>query len=138
HDCSAVRKRRVELLVRLGRVDAEGKPAAGKRLDLPVLPNETWHRMSGARAGQPAARVQGEIGHRDELAGRDLTGDDLVRVGEEIGRLWMLARKRAEDELRHRHVRSRIDAVSGDVAEHDRDPAVAELEEVVDVAPDVE
>ena len=133
-----MRKLRVELLVRLGGVYAECKPAAAKRLDLPVLPDEPWHRMSGARAGEPAARVQGEIRHRDELAGRDLAGDDLVRVGEEIGRLGMLARQRAEDELRHRHVGRRIDAVAGDVTEHDRDPAVAELEEVVDVAADVE
>ena len=30
----------------------------------------------------------------------------------------VLARERAEDVLRHRHVRGRVDAVAGDVAEH--------------------
>ena len=52
--------------------------------------------------------------------------------------LRMLARERAEDELRHRHVGRRLDPVTGHVAEHDGEPAVAELEEVVDVAADVD
>ena len=52
--------------------------------------------------------------------------------------LRVLARERPEDELRHRHVGGRIDAVPGDVPEHDGEPAVGELEEVVDVAADVD
>ena len=55
-----------------------------------------------------------------------------------IARLRVLARERAEHELRHRHVGGRVDPVAGDVAEHDREPAVGELEEVVDVAADVD
>ena len=58
--------------------------------------------------------------------------------GEEVAGLRMLARERAEHELRHRHVGRRLDAVAGDVAEDDREPAVLELEEVVDVAADVD
>ena len=50
----------------------------------------------------------------------------------------VLARERPEDELRHRHVGGRLDPVPGDVAEHDRQTAVRELEEVVDVAADVD
>ena len=53
-------------------------------------------------------------------------------------RLGVLACERAEHELRHRHVGGRVDAVAGDVAEHDRQPAVGELEEVEDVAADVD
>ena len=52
--------------------------------------------------------------------------------------LGMLARERAEDELRHRHVGRGLDPVTGHVAEHDGEPVVAELEEVVDVAADVD
>ena len=50
----------------------------------------------------------------------------------------MLARERAEDELRHRHVGGRVDPVAGHVAEDDGEPAVGELEEVVEVAADVD
>ena len=50
----------------------------------------------------------------------------------------MLAGERPEDELRHRHVGGRLDPVPGDVPENDREPAVGELEEVVDVAADVD
>ena len=50
----------------------------------------------------------------------------------------MLARERAEDELRHSHVGRRLDAVPGDVAEHDRESSVVERQEVVDVAADVD
>ena len=72
------------------------------------------------------------------LPRRDLAADHVVRGGEEVGRLRMLARERAEHELRHRHVGGRVDAVPRDVAEHDREPAVLEREEVVDVAADVD
>jgi hypothetical protein len=58
-------------------------------------------------------------------------------AGEEVGRLRVLAREGAEDELRHRHVRGGVDAVAGHVAEHDREPPVLQREEVVDVAADV-
>ena len=50
----------------------------------------------------------------------------------------VLARERAKDELRHRHVGGRLDPVARDVAEDDGEPAVAELDEVVDVASDVD
>jgi hypothetical protein len=53
---------------------------------------------------------------------------------QEVARVGMLARERAEDELRHRHVGRGVDAVARHVAEHDREAAVGELEEVVDVA----
>ena len=69
---------------------------------------------------------------------RDLADDDLVRGREEIGRAGMFSRERPEDELRHGHVGGRLDSVPGDVAEHHGERAVAELEEVVDVAADVD
>ena len=53
-------------------------------------------------------------------------------------RLGVKARERAEDELRHRHVGGRVDPVAGDVAEDDRQPPVAGLEVVVDVAADAD
>ena len=62
----------------------------------------------------------------------------MVRRGEKVARLRMLACQRAKDELRHRHIRSGVDAVSGDVPERDRKAAVVEPEEVVDVATDIE
>ena len=48
------------------------------------------------------------------------------------------AREQAEDVLRHRHVRGRVDAVAGDVAEHDRKPPVRQRQVVVDVASDLD
>ena len=53
-------------------------------------------------------------------------------------RLGVLARERPEHELRHRHVGGRVDPVPGDVAKHDGEPAVTQLEEVEDVAADVD
>ena len=50
----------------------------------------------------------------------------------------MLARERAEDELRHRHVRGGFDPVSGHVAEYRGEAAVVELDEVVDIAADLD
>ena len=50
----------------------------------------------------------------------------------------MLAGKRPEDVLRHRHVGRRVDPVAGHVPEHDREPPVAEGEVVVDVAADLD
>ena len=95
--------------------------------------------MAGVRARDLApAGINGEVGHRDELAGRDLVDDDVVGEREEVARLRMLAGERAEDELRHRHVGRRLDAVPRHVAEHDREPSVVELNEVVDVAADID
>ena len=71
------------------------------------------------------------------LPDRDVADDHLVRGGEKRGRLGVLARERTEHELRHRHVCRRVDPVPGDVAEHDGEPAVAELQEVEDVSTDV-
>src|SRR5207247_7668962 len=62
---------------------------------------------------------------------------DVVRGGEELARLVVLAGERAEDELRHRHVRRRLDPVARHVAEDDREPAVREAQVVVDVTADV-
>src|ERR687885_1270586 len=78
--------------------------------------------------------VDGQVEQRDELAGRDLADHDLVRSGEKASRLWVLARERAEDELRHGHVRGRVDPVTRHVAEHYGEAAVRKLEEVVHVA----
>jgi len=50
----------------------------------------------------------------------------------------MLARERPEHELRHRHVGGRVDPVSGDVAEHDGEPAVTQFEEIEHVSADVD
>ena len=72
------------------------------------------------------------------LPGAISSHDDVVRGREEVGRLRMLAHERAEDELRHRHVGRRVDAVARHVAEHDREPPILEREEVVDVAADVQ
>ena len=94
--------------------------------------------MPGARAVDGASRVDQQVRHRDELADGDLAHDDVVRVRQEVRRLGMLACERPEDELRHRHVGGRVDPVPGDVAEHDRQPAVGELHEVEDVAADVD
>ena len=106
-----------------------------------TVPSGATSRGSGwpalAQMHLPAG-VDRDEGHRDELADRDLADDDLVGGGEERRRLGMLARERAEDELRHRHVRGGVDAVARDVAEHDGEAAVAQLEEVEDVAADVD
>ena len=91
-----------------------------------------------APATCPLTAVDDDVAHADELAGADLAADHVVRGGEEVGRLRVLARERAEDELRHRHVGGRVDAVPRHVAEHDGEPAVVEREEVVEVAADVD
>ena len=95
--------------------------------------------MPAGRAGDLATReVDGQVEHRDELAGPDLLDHDVVRGGEEGARLRIAARQRPEDELRHRHVRGSVDAVAGDIAEHDREPVVVDLEVVVDVSADAD
>ena len=95
--------------------------------------------MAGAGARHLSLRdVEDDLDHRDEASRRDLRGDDLVRGGEKRAGIGMLAGERAEDVLRHRHVGGRVDAVTGDVAEDDGEPAVAEREVVVDVAADLE
>ena len=50
----------------------------------------------------------------------------------------MLACEGAEDELRHRHVGRSVDPVARHVPEHDGEPSVRELEEVVNVAADLD
>ena len=92
---------------------------------LPSARDDPRRRMPCAgRRDAARAPVDDEVDHRDELARRDLADDDFVRRLEEVARLGMLARQRAEDELRHRHVRSGFDAVPCHVAERDRKPAV--------------
>ena len=91
--------------------------------------------MAGAgRRDLAADPVDQQVDHRDELSRRDLADDDVVRILEKVARLLMLARERAEDELRHRHVRGGFDPVSGHVAEDRGEAAVVELDEVVVVA----
>ena len=53
---------------------------------------------------------------------------------EELARLGIAARERAEGELRHGHVGHGLDALPGHVPEADREPPVLEHEHVVDVA----
>ena len=72
------------------------------------------------------------------LPGGDLGGDDLVRGSEEHARIRVHPSERAKDELGHRHVRSGLDAVARDVAEHDGEAPVRQHEVVVDVAADVD
>ena len=138
HDGATDGKLGAHLLVRLRGVDAEREPAACRPS---TRPSGWTRRGSGCPAlahEHLAAGIDGQVRHRDELADRDLSDDDVVRVCEERRRLGVLACERAEDELRHRHVCRRIDAVARDVAEDDREPAVGELEEVEDVAADVD
>ena len=95
--------------------------------------------MAGARADELTGfRVDGHVDERDELLGRQLAERDLVGELEEVARLGVLARQRAEDELRHRHVGRGIDAVAGHVAERDGEPAVRQGEEVVHVPADLD
>ena len=48
--------------------------------------------MAGVRTRDlPATGIDGDVGHRDELAGRDLVDDDIVGEREEVARLGMLA-----------------------------------------------
>ena len=100
------------MLVLLRGVDAEREPSALQALDASVRMDEARLRVPGARAEHLAAGIDGQVRHRDELADRDLADDDVVRVREERRRLGVLAGERAEDELRHRHVGGRIDAVA--------------------------
>ena len=95
--------------------------------------------MPGRGAGELAGpRVGGQIQQRDELPGGDLAEHDLVCSRQELVGPRVLAGQRAEDELRHRHVRRGVDPVPGDVAEDDRQASIRELEEVVDVAADLD
>ena len=96
--------------------------------------------MAGARAGEPVAspRRRDQVAIVMNLPGAISPATTSFAAARKSARVRVLARERAEDELRHRHVRRRLDAVAGDVAEHDGEPAVGELEEVVDVAADVD
>ena len=86
-----------------------------------------------------AAGIDRQVRHRDELARpRSRPTTTSFACARNADGSGVLACERAEDELRHRHVGRRVDAVARDVAEDDREPAVAELEEVVDVAADVD
>src|SRR5436190_11804397 len=134
----AERKLGVGLRVLLAAVDPEHEAVRLERLRRPVREDDPRRGMASTGCCDPAAAaVDDDVAHADELAGADLAADHVVRGGEEVGRLRMLARERAEDELRHRHVRGRVDAVAGHVAEHDRESPVLQREEVVDVAADV-
>ena len=83
--------------------------------------------MAGAGAGDLAAHsVDGHVQHGDELARRDLADDDVVRRGEEVAGVGMLAGEGAEDELRHRHIRGGLDPVPGHVPEHHGEPRVVQ------------
>ena len=126
------------LAVALAAFDAEREPGGGKGRDAAVDAEDPRRRVTGAGARDLArGGIDDEVRHRDELARRDLADDDVVRGGKEVAGLWVLAGERAEDELRHRHVRRRVDAVPRHVPQHDGEPAVVEREEVVDVASDL-
>jgi len=129
-----VRQRLLDLVVGLIAVDAEREAARVDPAHRAAGLDEARRGMTGAGAGDAAlGRIERHVGHRDELAGRDLPHHDLVCRSEEVGRRGVLPRERAEDELRHGHVRRRVDPVAGHVAEDDRESAALELHEVVDV-----
>ena len=127
------------LLVGLSPFDPEHESAHVEAPHGSVGADEPRRWMARAGADdEPTLRVDEEVGHRDELAGRDLAHHDVVRRLQEVRRRGMLARQGAEDELRHRHVGGRLDPVAGDVSEDDRQAPVVELDEVVDVAADLD
>jgi hypothetical protein len=90
--------------------------------------------VTRARRGDLAGRrVDGDVKHRDELSRLDLFDDDLVRVRQEVRGFRVLPRERPEAELRHCHVGGCLDPLAEHVADDDREPALVEGEEVVDV-----
>ena len=128
----------MRLLVLLATVDPEHEAVHLERPRRAVGQDDARRGMTRARARDGAAdAVDDDVAHADELADSDLAADHVVGGGEEVGRLRMLAGERAEDELGHRHVGRGVDAVPGDVSEHDGEPAVVEREEVVDIAADL-
>src|SRR5439155_20499621 len=134
HDGAADIQCRPHLLVVLARFDPEHQPEDIQPRHRSVSPDDSrrWMSRTG-RSDFTLAAVDEHVDERDELARSNLPDDDLVRRLQEIARPRMLTGKRAEDELRHGHVRRGFDAVPGYVAESDGKPAVAELHEVVDV-----
>src|SRR5262245_53710209 len=84
----AGRQRVDDLLVLLVLGDPEHEAARRNRADGAVGLEDPRLRMPGARDPQLAGvRVEGDVDHRDELPGRDLAADDVVREREEVGRL---------------------------------------------------
>src|SRR4029077_7958984 len=85
---------RMHLLVVLRFVDPEREAPAGEPGNRAVGEDEPRFRRAGAGAEDPTEGVDRDVDHRDELADRNLTDDDLVRVDQEVRRLWVLARQR--------------------------------------------
>ena len=94
--------------------------------------------MPGTGTLDSSVPADDDVRHRHERTRLDLIGHDIVREAEELGRIRMFPRQRPEDELGHRHVGGRRDAVPGHVPEHDSKASVCEHEEVEDVAADVD
>src|SRR5918992_2216619 len=137
------RAARVELLAGLRVALVGGDPereAAGRELDDPaVVADEARVGMAGAGASELAAlRVERQIDERHELALLQLFDGHLVRRPQEAGRIRVLPRQRAEDELRHRHVGRGVDPLARHVTDDHCEPAVGKRRVVEDVAADVE
>ena len=95
--------------------------------------------MARARGADVAGRrVDRDADHRHERPAGELAERDLVRLREELAGIRVQPDERAEDELRERHVGRRGDSVAARVAEHDRELAVGQRQEVVDVAADID
>ena len=123
----------------LARVDPERNAAHGR---VPRPAPGSGRRGTGwpalAHATSRRAGIDDHVEHGDELPELDLVDDHLVRGREEVARLGVVPRQRAERELGHRHVRRGLDPLPGHVAEHDGEPAVVEDEEVVEIAAHVD
>src|SRR5204863_4588803 len=78
-DARAPRHRLAELVVALPGLDPECEPSRLEPANASIREEDARRRMAGARARDLAAlAVDGQIDHRDELAGRDLVDDDVV------------------------------------------------------------
>src|SRR6476646_10379696 len=93
---STERELGVGLRVLLAAVDPEHEAVRLERVRRPVREDDPRRGMTPARGGDTAAAtVDDDVAHADELARADLAADHLIRGGEEVGRLRMLAREGA-------------------------------------------
>ena len=93
--------------------------------------------VSRARISHVAfVHVDDSIGHRDETPAVESRREDLVGFDEKFaGRMVNLAQGQSEP-LELRHVKRRRRAFSGDVRDEEREPSVAQRNEVVVVTAD--
>ena len=83
----------------------------------------------------PASGIQHEVGERGQLD-RAHRGEQPVEQVDHGGGLMTLERVGAQRRAHLRHQRAGLHPAPDDVADHERDPAAAELEHVVPVAAD--